>query len=106
MALAFWAGCAAGYAFSARTLLKLARERIDGLVADAKLEREKCEDELEAMRAELQELRDILMGKKPLPPFHVQPRDTLMNAPKDTPADMKALLGRIDQARRIRDDEE
>lgn len=109
MAMAFAAGCAGGYGFAARTILKAAQERIgefkltlqqQRLDFEKKLEdereqrrdeREDCKRELASLKDELKQMREMLIGKRAIGYFDD------MRTPRDTPPDMIGKLRKLDE---------
>lgn len=66
LALAFGAGCAAGYGFAIRTAYRAVKQRLDKVEQDQKEERATCRMEIMALQTRQRELEDMLLGRRAL----------------------------------------
>jgi hypothetical protein len=66
LAIAFGAGCAAGYGFAIRTAYRAVKQRLDKVEADARDERANCRIEILTLTTRQRELEDMLLGRRPI----------------------------------------
>ena len=71
LAMAFGAGCAAGYSFAIRTAYRAVKQRLDKVEEDARDERANCRLEILTLTARQRELEDMLLGRRQLGFFSV-----------------------------------
>lgn len=66
LAVAFGAGCAAGYGFAIRTAYRAVKQRLDKVEADAREDQQRCEMKVLRLETRQRELEDMLLGRRPL----------------------------------------
>ena len=66
LAIAFGAGCAAGYGFAIRTAYRAVKQRLDKVEADAREDQKRCDMKILTLENEQRELRDMLLGRRPI----------------------------------------
>jgi hypothetical protein len=69
LALAFGLGCAAGYGFCVKTILKMSTSRIEALEKDRVESARKCDEKISALERRQLELEDMLLGRRPVGMF-------------------------------------
>lgn len=73
LAMAFGAGCAAGYGFAIRTAYRAVKQRLDKVEEDAREERSNCRMEILTLTTRQRELEDMLLGRRQLGFFTPHP---------------------------------
>jgi hypothetical protein len=66
LAIAFGAGCAAGYGFAIRTAYRAVKQRLDAVEQNAREEQNRCDMHILRLETRQRELEDMLLGRRPL----------------------------------------
>jgi hypothetical protein len=69
LAIAFGAGCVAGYGFAIQTAYRAVKARLDKVEGDAREDQHRCDFKIAGLEARQRELEDMLLGRRPLGVF-------------------------------------